>query len=389
MLLLEKSPRLGTKILISGGGKCNITHDGHIRQVLKAFRPEEAKFLAHACFQFPNTAILEMLTSRGLEVYTRPDGRIFPVDATAKDVVAILERIVRSAGVDVRLKTPVSGLEARNGKLTGYYQNGEFFPASKIILSTGGSSYPNTGTTGDGYSWAQSIGHTIVKIRAALAPIVTKWDYSEFAGVALRNVMLKARNESGKEIDRFKGDMLFAHRTITGPAVLEISRAVAEWLEKGKVSIEVDLLPDLNFEQVNEAILQYTREFPKRKISRWVETIAPDAIVPSILEAAEIPENQGCSNLKASARNQLVQVVKALGLGEAKEAVLEKGEVVAGGISLDEVDPKTMHSTKVSGLYCCGEVLNISGPVGGYNLQAAFSTGYVAATSAVASLENS
>jgi len=213
-VLLEKTPRLGTKILISGGGKCNITHDGPLEDVLKAFRPNEARFIRPACYRFTNKDIVSMLTSRGLEVYTRPDGRIFPVDKTVKDVVAILQRYLQDAGVDVRLECPVTGLKIENGYIVGVKTPRETFECGHVIVSVGGSSYPNSGTTGDGWKWAREAGHTIVPVRAALAPIYLEHPHADWSGVSLRDCTLKAR-QNGKEIARWRGDLLFTHQGIS------------------------------------------------------------------------------------------------------------------------------------------------------------------------------
>jgi predicted Rossmann fold flavoprotein len=268
--LLEKTNRLGTKILISGGGKCNITHDGPLEDVLRAFRPNEARFIRPACYRFQSTEIVEMLTSRGLEVYTRPDGRIFPVHQTAKDVVAILRTYLDEAGVEVRLETPVTGIDAPHGAVVGVKVGDESIPARRVVLATGGSSYPNSGTTGDGWTWARALGHTIVKVRAALAPMYMELDgMDERAGVALRDCVLKAR-QAGKEIARWRGDLLLTHRGVSGPTVLGISRVVAERFADGKVTLEVDLRPDESYEVVSEAMKRWAVANPKKLVGSYV-----------------------------------------------------------------------------------------------------------------------
>lgn len=379
-LLLEKTPRIGTKILISGGGKCNITHDGPIETVLKAFRPNEARFIRPACYRFPNHTIVSMLTDRGLRVYTRPDGRIFPIDQTAKDVAAILRSYLDDAGVELRLECSVEGIEANPKGLFRIRTKHGTVTCGQVVLATGGSSYPNSGTTGDGWPWAAQLGHTIVPVRAALAPILLPTP-AEHSGVALRDIILKARG-NGKVVDRFRGDLLFTHRGISGPAALEISRAVSEALERGPVSLEVDLLPDLTFEEVGLQIVTWLSEHPKRQVRGYVEGVVPKSLANDLLVAADIPLDMISAHLPQKARNRLIEILKGWQLGMAQEVWLERGEVVAGGVSLDEVDPQTMRSLGCPGLYLCGEVLDIAGPVGGYNLQAAFATGFVAGETA-------
>lgn len=377
VVLLEKTPRIGTKILISGGGKCNITHDGPIEALLRAFRPAEARFIRPACYRFLNHQIVQMLTDRGLEVYTRPDGRIFPVDQTAKDVVRILRSYLDEAGVEVRLETPVKGLEPGRVRLAD-----GTLDAPAIIIATGGSSYPNSGTTGDGWAWCRELGHTIVKPRAALAPIYLHMTEEAVArsGVALRDCVLRAR-QHGKEFVRWRGDLLFTHHGISGPTALGISREVAERGSDGTIELEADLFPDASFEAVSETLLTFAAEFPKRLIKTWLEDQMPDRLVSEFLALAMAEGGTAMGQLDKKTRNRLVNTLKAMPLGPVRTVPLEKGEVVAGGVALDEVDPHTMRSRIVPGLLLCGEVLDIAGPVGGYNLQAAFATGYVAGES--------
>ena len=414
--LLEKTNRIGTKILVSGGGKCNVAHAGTIEQLLAAFRPEEARFLRPACYRLRNDQIVDLFTSRGLRVYTRPDGRVFPVDQTAKDVVAIIRGYLDEAGVDVRLESPVTGLIIRDGRVegvkvgqartaavrqaeqSGYRSNSatnllrEFesvavdagasdsvLNADAVVICCGGSSYPNSGTTGDGWAWARGAGHTIVKVRAALAPLYLQ-SVPDLSGVSLRDVRLRARQ--GKEIANWLGDLLFTHQGLSGPCALGVSGTVAEKMQTGPVNVEIDLSPDRSFEQISEDLVAYCSSFPLRLTSSFVEQLAPSRAVPLILESAKVPPDVSGSRLDKKARNRLATALKGWPLGAVRHVPLEKGEVVAGGVSLSEVDPHTMRSKLVSGLYLCGEILDIAGPIGGYNLQAAFATGFVAGESA-------
>ena len=381
VVLLEKTPRLGTKILISGGGKCNITHDGPLEHVLRAFRPNEARFIRPACYRFTNTQIVEMLTSRGLEVYTRPDGRIFPTEGTAKDVVAILRSYLFDAGVEVRLNTPVSRILTEGGRVTGVETASGVVPSRQVIVAVGGSSYPNSGTTGDGFTWMRDLGHSIVRVRAALAPMTLSTPKTDLSGVALRDCILKAR-QAGKEFVRWRGDTLLTHHGVSGPTALAISREVSEHRETGPVELETDLYPDESFEVLGARLASLVRLHPKRLIATHLEAELPDRIVPELLRQAAIAPDAVGTTFTQKERNRLVEALKGWKLGLVKVVVLDKGEVVAGGVALDEVDPHSMKSKLVDGLFLCGEVLDIAGPVGGYNLQAAFATGYVSGESA-------
>jgi predicted Rossmann fold flavoprotein len=386
VLLLEKNDRIGIKILISGGGKCNITHDGPIAEVLRAFRPNEARFIRPACYRFTNRDIVDMLTGRGLEVYTRPDGRIFPLHGTAKDVVAILGSYLEEVGVRVRLNAAVTGVKAEGGHVSAVRMGEERIETRQVVLAVGGSSYPGSGTTGDGWPWAQALGHSIVKVRAALAPIfLDPKPPDEWAGVALRDCLLRAR-QAGKEIARWRGDMLWTHRGVSGPTVLGISREVAERQQFGQIMLEVDVAPDRPFEELTTNIREWATQFPRRTLVTYLEGMLPNRLVQPVMEAAEVEPSTTGAYLSQKARNRLVTTLKGWTIGRAEHVPLEKGEVVAGGVSLDEVDPQTMRSKCTSGFYLCGEILDVAGPVGGYNLQAAFATGYVAGETAAMDL---
>lgn len=381
VLLLEKTDRLGTKILISGGGKCNLAHDGPLEDVIRAFRPNEARFIRPACHKLPNHRIISLFTEKGLEVTTRPDGRVFPLHETARAVVEILEDHLAEAGVEVRFNQEVKGVLSVDGRISGVETAAGIIECGHVVLCTGGSSYPKTGSTGDGWPWAAQLGHSIVKVRAALAPIyLVRSDLADLSGVALRDTLLKARLK-GKEIARWQNDLLFTHKGVSGPSVLGISRVVAERMPEGEVTLEVDLQPDRSFEEVSASLKRWVSANPKKSISAYLDGLVPSRVEDFILLASGF-ENCPAQTLNKKALNRLVEALKGWSLGPVKSVPLERGEVVAGGISLDEVDPKTMRSLKCSGLYPCGEVLDIAGPVGGYNLQAAFATGFLAGETA-------
>jgi|CXWL01.1.fsa_nt_gi predicted Rossmann fold flavoprotein len=403
VMLLEKTPRLGTKILISGGGKCNICHDGAIEDVLQAFRQNEARFLRPSVYRFPNTSVLEIFTSRGLEVYTRPDGRVFPVRQTAKEVVGILKSVLDDAGVTVCYETPVAGIKFESGIARSVLSNEIEYEADAIVISTGGSSYPNSGTTGDGWAWVREIGHRPVPIRAALAPIYLNMvppphspssnkegvlsAFADMSGIALRDIVAKARC-NGKEITRWRGDMLFTHQGISGPCALAISREIAEVFPSKEVSVEVDLRPDLSPEEVGSQVTIWVLANPRRQIGTLLESILPEKLVAWFLEGCQVQATMACASLPKSDRKRIIASLKAWTIGFVRAVPLEKGECVAGGVSLDEVEPQSMLSKFCTNLYLCGEILDIAGPVGGYNLQAAFSTGYVAGESAAVGIRD-
>jgi predicted Rossmann fold flavoprotein len=388
-LLLEKKSRLGTKILISGGGKCNLTHFGSMEDIRAKFRPNEGRFLQPSFYRFTNEDFLSLLHSKGMETYTRPDGRIFPVaPSDAKDVVAALESHLQDAGVRIWRDAAVAKIETEDTTISGItLQNGDRIQTRQLIVAVGGSSYPATGTTGDGWRWLEALGHTLVPLRAALAPLyLHPTPPADWSGIAFRDCVLKARRRNadgtlGKELMRWQGDLLWTHKGVSGPAALGVAREIAEVIPSESY-IEVDLIPDESFESVRDRLMEQTKKFPRRAVSDFVEQIAPNRLVKPIFEAAQVDSSVKGAYLGAKERNRLVLTLKGWNLGLVRNVPLERGEVVAGGVNLAEVDSRTMRSQRIEGLYLCGEVLDIAGPVGGYNLQAAWSTGYVAGNTA-------
>ena len=382
--LLEKNDKLGLKILISGGGKCNLTHAGPMEEVRAQFRPNEARFLKASFYRFTNVDFLRILNTRGMATYARPDGRVFPVEpANAKDVVQLLTAYVAEAGVQVRYGAAVTGLVIENKAMAGVRIGDEIIRAGCVIVCTGGSSYPATGTTGDGWKWLTEAGHSLEPLRAALAPIYMTDAQPDWAGVALRGMTLRARvTPEGKEYARWTGDLLFTHKGVSGPTALGVSREVAE--RNHFASLEADLAPDVTFEDLRVRLQREARDNPRRTLASLAGPFVPSRLLEPLLQAAGIAPDARSASLSAKALNRLTATIKGWPLGSVRHVPMERGEVVAGGVSLGEVDPQTMQSKVISGLFLCGEVLDVAGPVGGYNLQAAWSTGWVAGESAAA-----
>jgi predicted Rossmann fold flavoprotein len=343
-LLLEKNERLGIKLHISGGGKCNITHAGLMHDVRMAFEPNEARFLRLPFLRFTNDDVLALLHARGVETYTRPDGRIFPVSGRAEDVVDALAWHARHAGAEIRCGAPVEAIETSGGRAQGARVGGRLLPAAAVVLATGGISYPKTGTTGEGFRWARELGHTLVPLRAALAPIYLEPAPPEsWSGVALRDCLLRART-GGKVISRWRADLLFTHKGVSGPTALGVSRDVALALERGPVSLDVDLLPDRPPEELAAELTATEHRATRRIVRSLLDAWLPNRIVPALLERAGVDPATPLHQLSRTGRNRLIESLKGWPLGAARAVPLERGEVTAGGVSLAEVDPATMAS---------------------------------------------
>jgi hypothetical protein len=382
VLLLERNQRLGAKILISGGGKCNITHGGSLLDVLDGFSAPQARFLKPSLYHFSNTDLIRLIESNGLVTHVRHDGRVFPRDGNAKDVVGIFERLLAGAGVMVLRGAPVCEILAADGAVFGVRTESGDHYARTVVITTGGVSYPRTGTTGDGHGWASRLGHTIVPLRPALAPIAVRPPAPvEWRGVALRGGVLCLLSD-GVERARCEGDLLFSHEGVTGPAALELSNAASEAMAAGDARLAYDFVPTMNPAEVDEELQAEILRHRGRTLQSILDLRLPDRVVPAVLAAAGVDGSTKGYVLTRAQRRALGSTLKRWDLGAVAGVDIARGEVTAGGVALGEVDPHTMRSRKVRGLYLAGEILDVAGRVGGYNLQAAFSTGFVAGEAA-------
>ncbi|ANT65011.1 NAD(P)/FAD-dependent oxidoreductase [Prosthecochloris sp. CIB 2401] len=390
VVLVERMTRPGAKLLLSGGGKCNVTHDASPDRLLeKGFgRTRERRFLRTACYAYTADDLRAFLAGYGVQTVVRADGKVFPASAMADDVLDALMSGVRHAGARVVTGTRVLELfDTGEGYLAGC--GAVCFRTRKVILATGGISYGHTGSTGDGLDMARSLGHSIVSPGAALAPVFLKpLPGRSLAGKVLRGVVLHVTC-GGKTVKAF-GDILFTHKGVSGPAVLSLSRDVAELYGQGKdADVSIDLFPRLEHAGLEARLLDYTVAHGARQLSRFLgeESPLPAALVPFVCRRVELDGALRLAELQRSDRRRLVACLKRFLVGKVVSVPLAAGEVSSGGIPLQEIDPGTMASRISPGLYCCGELLDYAGEIGGFNLQAAFSTGWLAGTSAAASCQ--
>ncbi len=379
--LLEANAKLGVKLRISGGGKCNITHDGPVKEVLAAFPKEQARFLRASVHRFTNADVIALLRREGVETYTRENGRVFPADrpGSAAAVVAAFQGIVERAGVEVRVKARVVEVEGRAPRIGGVrLENGDTLSPDALILACGGASYPETGTRGEALGWMKGLGLPVRPWFPALAPIPLKRPRPGWEGVALREGRLWLRaGAGGKRLADFVGDLVFTREGISGPAALELSQAAetarregAAWLGYASVAGTPEAL--------DEALQAEMKSNPQLKAATWLQRHLPERLCEPLVLEAGMSVDQRLKDLPKAGRRALVAACTELPLGEPGGVNLARGEVAAGGLRLEAVDPHTMRVKGFENLWACGEVLDIDGPVGGYNLQAAFSTGYVA-----------
>lgn len=379
--LLEANGKLGVKLRISGGGKCNITHDGPVKAVLAAFSKDQARFLRPSVHRFTNADVVSLLRREGVETYTRDNGRVFPTDrpGSAAAVVAAFQGLVERAGVEVRFRARVAGLEGRAPRLTGLtLEDGTRLEGDALILASGGASYPETGTRGEALGWLKALGLPVKAWFPALAPIPLKRPRPEWEGVALREGILRLRaGAEGKRLAEFPGDLVFTREGISGPAALELSqaaeaarRAGSAWLAYASVAAPP--------EAVDADLQAEAQANPQLKAVTWLQRHLPERLCEPLVREANLPAEQRLKDLPKAGRRALVNAVTELPLGDPGAVNLARGEVAAGGLKLEAVDPQSMRVKGFENFYVCGEALDLDGPVGGYNLQAAFSTGYVA-----------
>ncbi len=375
VLVLERNRKAGIKLLISGGGKCNVTHEGSEEEILSAFPVRQRRFLKPALYRYSPVHVRKFLNEEGVATFARENGRVFPESGRAEDVVLSFVRALRRAGTEIRFNARVTRLLVDDRGISGVVVDGTPVETRAVLVATGGVSYPKTGTTGDGIAWARDFGHTIVPLQPALAPIsLAPAAPSSWRGVALRDGALGVFS-GGRLVQRCRGDVLFTHEGLSGPAALDCSNAAAT---HDDVTLSWDFLPEMAEREVDTMLLERVARERGRFIQSHLFELLPNRIVPEILSAIGVPPETRGHVLTSVQRKAIVRMLKGWVIGTVKGVNIERGEVTAGGIALADIDPHTMASRKIRGLFFAGEILDIDGPIGGYNLQAAFSMGALA-----------
>ena len=379
--LLEKMNYVGKKMGITGKGRCNITNACDMSDFIKN-TPGNGKFLYGAYERFTNEDLLQLLHDAGLETKVERGGRVFPASDSALDVRNTFMKLMKHYGVDVHLEEPVKKLLVDDGVVTGVVTDKETYHADAVVIATGGKSYPATGSTGDGYILAAQVGHKITDIRPSLVPIVTEESWvKDLMGLSLRNVELSVVAKNKVQAKMF-GEMMFTHFGITGPIVLSLSHTVGKLMRKkniGTIGLDINLKPALSPETLDKRLQKDFDLYSKKQLINGMKDLLPSRLIQLIIELAGIDPQKPINQISKEERQQIGYMLQHMPLTVKGLRPVEEAIVTAGGISLKEFNPKTMESKLVKGLYGAGEVLDIDAFTGGYNLQAAFSTGYVAA----------
>ncbi len=385
VLLLEKMTRPGRKLRITGKGRCNVTNTASMADFTAQFG-KNGRFLRPAFSRFFATEMLALLDSLGVPHKVERGGRVFPASDQAQDVVDALQRWVKRRGVKLRKETPVHSLILEEGRAVGVAGDGWAERGDAVILCLGGASYKGTGSSGDGYALAKAAGHTVIKIRPALVPLVTAEDTAaKLQGLSLRNVEASLW-VAGKKASSAFGEMIFTHFGLSGPIVLKLSRFAVDTLAAGeKVELAIDLKPALEHDVLDRRLLRDLDKHGKRHFETLLADLLPRKLIPVCIDETGIPADRPGHQVGAADRKRLRLWLKDFRLAIRKCRPLNEAIVTAGGVNLKEVDPKTMASRKCPGLYIAGELLDLDAFTGGYNVQAAFSTGWLAGNSAVES----
>ncbi len=373
--LFEQNEKLGKKLYLTGKGRCNVTNaggrDGFFAHVL-----QNPRFLYSAWARFDNRAVMELLEKQGVALETERGGRVFPASGKSSDVLRAMEGYLRKSGAEVRLHTRVREIAVSNGAVAGVVTDAGTFVCDAAVVATGGLSYPQTGSTGDGYRFAEALGHMVEQPAASLVPLVTqeKWP-GQLAGITLKNIRLNAALD-GKRVFSELGEMLFTHFGISGPLVLSLSGVIAAHPAGAKLS--VDFKPGLTEEQLDARLLRDLGANATKRVRAALHALLPARLLCTVLALAEIDDALPVGELKKAMRRRLVEALKAAPLTVAGARGVEEAIVTRGGVNVRQINASTMESKLVRGLYFAGEVIDVDATTGGYNLQIAWSTGALA-----------
>jgi len=374
ILLLERNERLGKKLLITGKGRCNVTNACSAQEVLQNI-PRNGRFLYSAMENYPPSSVMEFFETHGCHLKVERGNRVFPVSDRSSSVLECLRNAMHRSGVQVRTDRVMEILGDENG-VTGVRTTQEIIPAKWIILATGGVSYPATGSTGDGYEMARKLGHTIVPPEGSLVPLECAGDdCPDMQGLSLRNVGVKLLNAKNKVLYKDFGELLFTHFGVSGPTVLSSSAH----LKGDNCRLVIDLKPALDEAKLNDRILRDLEQYKNRSMENALTDLLPRSMIPVVLRRLGVPGELQANSLTKLSRRALVELLKGFTLDITAKRPVAEAIITSGGIKTSEIDPKTMESKKVPGLYFAGEIIDCDAYTGGFNLQIAWATAYAAA----------
>lgn len=381
VVLLEKNERLGKKLLISGKGRCNITNDTDIEGLIEN-TPGNGNFMYSAFYTFSNQDLISFFNELGVNTKVERGGRVFPTSDSSKDVMHALQTFLNKNNVKVMTESEVKRILADNGKVTGIERlNGTIMEADAVILAVGGKSYPGTGSTGEGYEMARRLGHTVTTLKPSLVPLITKEEWiKDLQGLSLKNISVTFKNCSGKEIYSDFGEMIFTHFGVSGPVILSASRHLLAYDFKD-IKLSIDLKPGLSEEKLDERVQRDFDKYSRKQFKNSLDDLLPQKLIPVMIRLSKIDPDKQVHQITKEERKRLVMLLKGLESSVVGARPIKEAIVTAGGIKTSEINPSTMESKKVSGLFFAGEIIDVDAYTGGFNLTIAFSTGYLAGMS--------
>ena len=381
VILIEKNESLGKKLLITGGGRCNLTNaEFDTRKLLEKFQ-ENGKFLFSAFSQFDVKKTLEFFNSKGMQTKIENEKRVFPTSDSSSSVLNVLKNYMKEGDVEILYNSPVKEIKNIENKITSIIlKDGKEIFAKSFIIATGGKAYPETGSTGDGFTWLNKLGHSIIKTDSALVPLNIKEEWAkELSGVTLPDIKISIIQDD-KKIETKPGKILFTHFGVSGPTILNMSRKVNELMPNGDVFISLDLLPKFDFSSLNLELQKVFKKHTNKIFKNAILDLIPSGLAPIIIKKSDIGGDVFCHSITRDERIKIMHVLKDVRIQVESLQSPENAIVSSGGVKLEEVDFKTMQSKLFSNLYLTGDILNINRPSGGYSLQICWTTGFVAGT---------
>ncbi len=380
VILFEKNNKLGKKLFITGKGRCNVTNACDVEELIQN-TPGNPYFLYSAFYTFDSYATMQFFEDLGVKVKVERGNRVFPVSEKSSDIVKALVRFMENNNVDIRLNSKVEQLITENNKITKVIVNGQPINVDTVIIATGGLSYPVTGSDGDGYKFAKKLGHKVTKLYPSLVPLKLKEEWcKDLQGLSLKNVELNIFIDD-KNVYKNFGEMMFTHFGITGPLVLKGSRSLIGKYNSHKITGYIDLKPALTDKELDNRILRDFEKFINKSFKNSLDELLPQKIIPVIIKLSNIDENKKVNSITKDERKKLCNLIKKLSITITGDNGYNEAVVTSGGICVDEIDPSTMKSKIIDNLYFAGEVIDVDSYTGGFNLQIAFATGYLAGNS--------
>ena len=383
--IYEKNNRLGKKLLITGKGRCNITNDCDVEELLENI-PGNPYFLYSAFYQLDSYQMQDLLHSYGLATKTERGKRVFPVSDRSLDVILALEEYLKDKKVKLHLDTPVKEILVEEGKAKGVIlTKGDVISGDAVIVTTGGLSYPSTGSTGDGYNFAKKVGHKIEKLYPSLVPLRIKEDWCKsLMGLSLKNISIQIKTQKGKKVYEEFGEMMFTHYGVSGPVILSASRHLILSMEKERFQLVIDLKPAMDEKKLDARLVRDFEKYANKDFANGLDDLLPKKMIPIIIELSGIPVDKKMNSITKEERKKILSLLKALPLSITSTTGYNDAVITCGGICVNEIDPTSMESKLIKNLHFAGEVLDVDGYTGGFNLQIAFSTGYTAGENVLA-----